>query len=69
MSGKRLRGHCNRNPKTILRVLAGEEVSRAAKRRPNRNQVGRLGQGVRKVNSDKGTNGSQGNKRRGTPSG
>ena len=60
MSGKRLRGHCNRNPKTILRVLAGEEVSRAAKRRPNRNQVGRFGQGVRKVNSDKGTNGSQG---------
>ena len=55
MSGKRLRGHCNRNPKTILRVLAGEEVSRAAKRRPNRKLVGRFGQGVTKAGPAKPT--------------
>jgi len=48
MSGKRLRNKCMRNPATVLRVLAGEEVSRAAKRRPNRKQVGRFGQGPNK---------------------
>lgn len=48
MSGKRLRNKCMRNPATILRVLAGEEVSRPAKRRPNRKQVGRFGQGSNK---------------------
>ena len=48
MSGKRLRNKCMRNPATIIQVLAGEEVSRPAMRRPNRKQVGRFGQGRKK---------------------
>jgi len=49
MSGRRVRMECGWDPNEILRVIAGEVISRERKRRLNRKDVGRFGQGVRKA--------------------
>lgn len=49
LSGRRLRMGIGWNPDNALRVLAGEVIAMERKRRPNRNDVGRFGQGVAKA--------------------
>ncbi len=45
MSGSRVRQLCMGQPEAIMKVLAGEKLHRAARKRPKRSVVGRFGQG------------------------
>lgn len=45
MSGARLRQRCQADPATVLKVLAGEKIHSPRRRRANRRDVGRFGQG------------------------
>ena len=49
MSGSRVRQHCAMRPQAILKVLAGEKIHQAARKRPKRSVVGRFGQGKPRV--------------------
>ena len=48
MSGQRVRLSLGWQPDNVLKVLAGEVIERPRRRRANRKDVGRFGQGVAK---------------------